>query len=278
MGTIAIVCDSGCDVPASLCDELGIVIVPLTIRFGNDEFSDRVSITKDEFWQRCASSPTLPETAAPSPGSYVAAFTEAISRGATGIVVLCISGDLSASYQSATVAASMIDTVPITVIDTRAVSMGQGLLAVQAAEEARDGASLDAIVAHVRASIPKVGILAVLDTLDHLIKGGRIGGARALIGQVLAIKPVLRLNDGRVDEAGRERTTTKALRRLANEAGSHGQLSRLALFHADSPHVETLITMVSDIPITHSLIVADIGPTIGTHGGPGVIGLAWLEA
>jgi hypothetical protein len=278
MGTIAIVCDSGCDVPASLCDELGIVIVPLTIRFGNDEFSDRVSITKDEFWQRCASSPTLPETAAPSPGSYVAAFTEAISRGATGIVVLCISGDLSASYQSATVAASMIDTVPITVIDTRAVSMGQGLLAVQAAEEARDGASLDAIVAHVRASIPKVGILAVLDTLDHLIKGGRIGGARALIGQVLAIKPVLRLNDGRVDEAGRERTTTKALRRLANEAGSHGQLSRLALFHADSPHVETLITMVSDIPVTHSLIVADIGPTIGTHGGPGVIGLAWLEA
>jgi DegV family protein with EDD domain len=278
MGTIAIGCESGCDVPASFCDELGIVIVPLTIRFGNDEFSDRVSITKDEFWQRCASSPTLPETAAPSPGSYVAAFTEAISQGAAGIVVLCISGDLSASYQSATVAASMIDTVPITVIDTRAVSMGQGLLAVQATEEARDGASLDAIVAHVRASIPKVGIIAVLDTLDHLIKGGRIGGARALIGQVLAIKPVLRLNDGRVDEAGRERTTTKALRRLANEAGGHGQLSRLALFHADSPHVETLITMVSDIPVTHSLIVADIGPTIGTHGGPGVIGLAWLEA
>ena len=220
----------------------------------------------------------MPETAAPSPGSYVAAFTEAISRGATGIVVLCISGDLSASYQSATVAASMVDTVPIAVIDTRAVTMGQGLLAVQAAVEARDGASFDAIVAHVRASIPKIGIIAVLDTLDHLIKGGRIGGARALIGQVLAIKPVLRLNDGRVDEAGRERTTTKALRRLANEAGSHGQLSRLALFHADSPHVETLIAMVSDIPVTHPLIVADMGPTIGTHGGPGVTGLAWLEA
>jgi len=278
MGTIAIVCDSGCDVPVDLCAQLGIVIVPLSIRFGAEEFTDRVTITNEEFWQRCATSPTLPETSAPSPGSYVEAFTRAIADGATGIVVLCLSADLSASYQSATVAATMVSAVPIEVIDTRAVSMAQGLLAIDAAEAARDGASMDDVVARVRAAIPKIGVYAMLDTLEHLIKGGRIGGARALIGQVLAIKPVLRLHDGRVDEAGRERTATKALRRVAAEASAHAPLARLALFHASSPHLETLLTLIAAIDVTHPVVVADIGPTIGTHGGPGIIGLAWLEA
>ncbi len=278
MGSIAIVCDSGCDIPAALCDELNIAIVPLSIRFGSDEFTDRVTISNEEFWRRCATSPTLPETAAPSPGSYVATFNHAIDNGATGIVVLCLSSDLSASYQSASVAATMVDDVPIVVIDSRSASMGQGLLAIEAATVANSGAPMEDVVARLHEDIKKIGIFAMLDTLDHLIKGGRIGGAKALIGQVLALKPVLRLNDGRVDEAGRERTATKALRRLISEASAHAPLSRLAVIHASSPHVDTLLTMAAALSVEHPIIVADIGPTIATHGGPGLIGLAWLEA
>ena len=278
MGTIAIVCDSGCDVPAELCEQLGIEIVPLSIRFGAEEFTDRLTITTEEFWRRCANSRTLPETSAPSPGSYVEAFTRAVANGATGIVVLCLSSELSASFQSATVAATMVSEVPIEVIDTRAVSMAQGLLAIDAAEAARDGAPMDDVVARVRTAIPKIGVCAMLDTLDHLIKGGRIGGAKALIGQVLSIKPVLRLTNGRVDEAGRERTATKALRRVFAEASACMPLSRLAVFHASSPHLDTLTALVATLDLPHPLIIADIGPTIGTHGGPGAIGLAWLEA
>jgi DegV family protein with EDD domain len=118
----------------------------------------------------------------------------------------------------------------------------------------------------------------MLDTLEHLVKGGRIGGARALLGQVLSIKPLLELKDGVVAEAGRQRTKAKALAAIAEVARSHAPLRRLALVHGDSPEVKNLEALIKDIPTEFEVIVTDMGPVVGTHGGPGIIALCWIEA
>ena len=278
MASVRILCDSGCDVPDDLRADLNIGLVSLSIRFGNDEFTDRVNLSPAQFWVKCKESPTLPETAAPSPGAFRTAFDQAADGGADGIVVLTISADLSGTYQSALLAASDYDRVPVRVIDSRAVSMAQGLIAIELAERAAAGIDLDELVAHAQAMIPKVGVIAMLDTLEHLQKGGRVGGAKALIGQVLSIKPLLKLENGIVTEAGRQRTTSRALRHLADAAATHAPLRRLSIFHGESRQLEALRALVTPIECANPLVVADIGPTVGTHGGPGIIGLAWLEA
>lgn len=278
MGSISILCDSGCDIPDDWRQRLNIGLVSLSIRFGDEEFTDRVTLSPAQFWERCAAAPSLPETAAPSPGAFLAAYEAAADSGATGIIVVTISAALSATFESARLAAEGFDRIPVFVLDSRAVSMAQGLLAIELAERAQAGADFDELVALARTLPDKVGVEAMLATLEHLIKGGRIGGAKALIGQVLAIKPLLRLKDGLVTEAGRQRTTTKALRALVEAAAQHQPLSRISVVHANSPEVATLTAMLAEIPVAHPLIVADIGPTVGTHGGPGLIGVTWLEA
>ena len=278
MASVRILCDSGCDVPDDIRTRLNIGLVSLTIRFGTDEYVDRVTLSPAQFWAKCKESPTLPETAAPSPGAFRAAFDEAADGGADAVIVLTISADLSGTYQSALVAATEYSRIPVRVVDSRAVSMAQGLIAIELAEQAATGVGLNDLVAHAATMIPKVGVIAMLDTLEHLQKGGRVGGAKALIGQVLSIKPLLKLENGVVTEAGRQRTTSRALRHLADAAASHAPLSRLAIFHGESTQLDALTTLVATIDCAHPLVVADIGPTVGTHGGPGIIGLAWLEA
>ena len=155
--------------------------------------------------------------------------------------------------------------------------MGQGLLCIELAELAATGASLEELSDRALALIPKVGVVAMLDTLEHLVKGGRIGGARALLGQVLSIKPLLELKDGIVAEAGRQRTKARALAVIADVAKSHQPLRRLALVHGDSPEVQHLEALITGISTEFPLIVTDMGPVVGTHGGPGIIALCWIE-
>jgi len=277
--TIRVVCDSASDLPEHELDRLEITMVSLSIRFGDEEFVDRVTLSTDEFWRRCAQSRTLPETSAPSPGAFRAAYEQAARDGCTGVVVLTLSAELSGTYQSALVARDAVgDLIDVRVIDTQAVSMAQGLLAIEVAEMAQQGMSLDDLERHALACRSRVGVIAMLDTLDHLIKGGRVGGARALIGQVLSIKPLLALRDGLVAEAGRQRTTTRAMAAIASTARDHAPLRRLALIHAQSQQVSALRTLVADLDTEFPMLVADMGPTVGTHGGPGLIGLTWLEA
>lgn len=279
MTMIRVVCDSASDLPQDELDRLAITMVSLSIRFGDEEFIDRVTLSIEEFWRRCAQSKTLPETAAPSPGAFREAFESAAHDGCSGIIVVTLSAALSATYQSALVARDAVaDLIDVRVIDSQAVSMAQGLLAIELAERARDGTSLDDLERLASSLRGRVGVVAMLDTLDQLIKGGRIGGAKALIGQVLSIKPLLELRDGVVAEAGRQRTTARAMASIAATARSHSPIRRFALIHAQSTQVATLGALVSDIATEYPMLVADMGPTVGTHGGLGLIGLAWLEA
>ena len=279
MARIRVVTDSACDVPEEIARRLNIDIVSLSIRFGDEEFTDRVDLSPEAFWAKCKASKTLPETAAPSPGAFQAAYERAIADGCDGVIVLTLSALLSATNQSAVLGAEAVaDRLPVRVVDTKAVSMAQGLLVIDVAEMAATGADLEQLVAHAESLVAKVGVVAMLDTLEHLIKGGRVGGARALLGQVLSIKPLLELKDGVVAEAGRQRTRSKALVAIAEVARSHAPLKRLALVHGASSEVANLESLVKDVSTQNPIIVTDMGPVVGTHGGPGIIGLCWIEA
>jgi DegV family protein with EDD domain len=279
MARIRVVTDSASDLPELFAQSLNVDVVSLTIRFGDEEFVDRVDLTPEAFWAKCKSSKTLPETAAPSPGAFQAAYERAKDDGCDGVVVLTLSSLLSATHQSATLGAEAVEgLIPVKVIDTLNVSMGQGLLVIEAAELAQSGATMEEVVARTNQLVKRSGVVATLDTLDHLIKGGRIGGAKALLGQVLSIKPLIELKEGVVAEAGRQRTRAKALAAVANAAATHAPLRRLSLIHGAASDVATLEALVRDIKTEHPLIVTDIGPVVGTHGGPGIIGLTWIEA
>lgn len=281
MSRIRVVTDSACDLPDDVVERLGIAVVPLTIRFGVEEFVDRRDLTPSEFWSRCKSAKTLPETSAPSVGAFQEEYERAAREGCDGVIVLTLSSQLSATFQSATLAATGVAaTIRVEVLDTLAVSMAQGLLAIDVAERALEGASLDELLAQATGLIDHLGIVAALDTLEHLIKGGRVGGARALLGQVLSIKPLVELKDGVVAEAGRQRTRAKALNAVAHQASLQAPFRRLAMMHGScsDADVATLRALIAPIATEVPVVETNIGPVVGTHGGPGIIGLAWIKA
>ena len=277
MSTVTIVTDSAGDIPTDLAADLGIVVVPLSIRFGEEEYTDCVDLTPADFWAKCASSATLPETAAPSPGAFAAAFSAARDAGAAGVVCLTISAELSGTYQSALTAAESLEGFEVAVLDTRAVTMAEGFLTIAAAEAAREGASVAEIVALSTANIERIGVIGSLDTLEHLKKGGRVGGAQALLGSMLSIKPLLELKDGKVAEAGRQRTRAKAIAHLAKAVMDDGPYARLAVAHGSAPDLDVLLAKLEGVECDTPIVVTEIGSVVGTHGGPGIIGICWMR-
>ncbi len=279
MARIRVITDSGSDIPDDVARRLGVDVVPLTIRFGDDEYTDRLDLSPSQFWAKCKESKVLPETAAPSPGSFQAAYESAAANGYDGVLVLTISAALSATHQSATLAAEAVaDLIPVRVVDTKAVSMAVGLMAIDLGELAASGADLDGLETRARQLLERVGICGTLDTLEHLVKGGRIGGARALLGQVLAIKPLLALKDGVVAEAGRQRTRAKSLAAVASVVRANAPFERLSIVHGDASDVDDLVAMIADVATEQTLVVTDVGPVVGTHGGPRIIAACWIKA
>jgi DegV family protein with EDD domain len=272
---IRVVTDSACDLPPHLVDALGIEVVPLTIRFGDDEFVDQVELSTAEFWDRVERFDGLPETSAPAPGAFEARFRDLIDRGATGIVCINLSSHLSGTMQSAQVAAAAVATMcPVQVIDSQSASMGQGNLCLTAARRAADGDPLESIVAEVVDRRDRTKLYATLDTLEHIRKSGRIGNARALLGSMLSIKPVIEIREGIVEEVGKVRTRSKALRELARKA-SESKLEHLAVLHGNAPDLEELLELLDPIFPRDEIITGVVGPVIGTHAGPRVIGVSF---
>jgi DegV family protein with EDD domain len=272
---IRVVTDSACDLPLPLVETLGIEVVPLTIRFGEEEFVDQVELSTQEFWERVERSDRLPETAAPSPGAFESRFRDLMARGATGIVCINLSSHLSGTMQSAQVAAAAVAGVcPVQVIDSQTASMGQGNLCLTAARRAADGDSLESIVAEVVDRRDRTKLYATLDTLDHIRMSGRIGNAKALLGTMLSIKPVIEIKAGIVEEVKRVRTRSKALKELATHAGE-GKMEHLAVLHGNAPDLEELLTLLDPIFPRDEIITGIVGPVIGTHAGPRVIGVSY---
>jgi DegV family protein with EDD domain len=275
--TVRIVTDSSCDLPQGMADALGIRIVPLSIRFGDTEYIDRTTITATEFWSKCAASPTLPETAAPSPGQFEETYRSLAAEGATAIVVLSLSSDLSATMQSAELAARAVAPgIDVRIVDSRNASMGLGLTVLACAELAATGASADEVVARAQSVIPRTRVFAALDTLDNLKKGGRIGGAKAMLATVMSIKPLISITNGLVAEAGKQRTRSKALAHLVDILRNQEvPIERLSVLNAQCADVDAFVAMVKEV-YSGEIIIGDIGAVIGTHAGQGTIGIVFL--
>jgi DegV family protein with EDD domain len=274
---VRIVTDSASDLPQDACDELGIEIVPLTIRFGDDEYVDRKELSTDEFWKKLEASSVLPETAAPSVGAFEETFRRLADSGADGIVCINLSAQLSATMQSAQVAGKALDGLcPISIVDSKSASMGIGNLVLYAARRARDGVDLDTIVEEVERRRDRQRLFGTLDTLEYLRKGGRIGGARALLGSMLSIKPVVTVHDGAVDEAGKVRTRSKALRFIIDRVPT-GRVEQVAVLHAGAPEIDDFVEELRPRVAGAEIVVGQIGPVIGVHTGPRTIGIAWIE-
>ena len=272
---VRVVTDSACDLPQGLIDALGIEVVPLSVRFGDEEFVDREELSTDEFWDRLRASDVLPETAAPSAGAFEARFRNLVERGATGIVCINLSSRLSATMQSAQVAAAVVGgDCPIQVIDSLTCSMGLGALCLTAARRAADGDPLERIVGEVIDRRDRTRLFGALDTLEFLKKGGRIGNARALLGSMLSIKPVVEVRDGVVEEAGKVRTRSKALKTLADRVAAQ-PVDSLAVLHGQAPDLDELLDLLAPIRPRDEIAVGVVGPVIGTHAGPAVIGVSF---
>ena len=273
--TVRIVTDSACDLPQALADELGIEIVPLTIRFGDEDFTDRRDLTTRQFWERCSGSDVLPSTAAPSPGQFEQAYRLVHAQGATGVVCITLSGDLSATIQSAQLAAAAVEAeVPVRVVDSHSVTLGLGMLVLEAARQARAGATIDEVVDATIERAAHTHVWGALDTLENLKKGGRIGGAKALLASVLSIKPIIEVRNGKVEEGGKQRTRSKALAFLIQQVRDAGPLEQLGVMHADTKDVAEFVQQLRAI-YDGEIIVGDIGAVIGAHAGLGTTGVVY---
>ncbi len=276
MPGVRVVTDSACDLSDELADRYGIDVVPLTIRFGDEELLDRRDVSPAEFWRRCKASPLLPETAAPPPGAFTSAYERAASDGATGVLCLTLSAGVSATYQAALAGTALLESrLPVVVVDTRSVTMGQGLMCIATAELAATGASLDQAVALARDLVARTRVLGVLDTLDHLQRGGRIGGAAALLGSLLSIKPVIEVRDGVVEQESRQRTRGRALDYLAAKVVADAPLERLAVCDGSAPDIDAIVDRLRKVEVAHGLVLTDLGPVVGTHSGPAAVGVAY---
>ena len=279
MTSLHIVTDSSCDLPDKLITEMNIKIVPLKIRFGDTEFVDRLELTTDQFWEKCQASDELPSTAAPSPGAFVEEFQNAASEGATGVVAILLSGELSATIEAAQQAAQLVkDEIEVRVIDSRTVTLGLGSVVMGAASAASSGANIEEVAAIASDSVNRTQVHAALDPLENLRKGGRIGAAGSLLGSMLSIKPLIEVRNGVVEPAGKQRTRGKALGYLVGVVEQNAdQIEQIFVTHAACDDVESFVEQVKSV-VSVDVLVGEVGPVVGAHAGIGTIGVAFQTA
>jgi DegV family protein with EDD domain len=194
------------------------------------------------------------------------------------VVCINLSGELSATVQSARNAATAVaGDIDVRVIDSRSLTGGLGTMVLEAAEAARNGADADAIVALVESMIPRTEIYGALDTLENLKKGGRIGSAKAMLGSMLSVKPIIHIGDGAVEEAGKQRTRKRALEWMRDQLFSEGNVEKLSILHGEAPDIDQFLDMIAERYPRDQIRIGKIGAVIGTHGGPGVIGMCYLR-
>ena len=252
--------------------------MPLKIRFGDDEFIDREELSVSEFYKRMADSDELPGTAAPPPGAFETAFQRLAADGADSVVCINISSGVSATIEAAQQAAKSLDgEVDVRVVDSLAVSGGIATMVLEAAAAARSGADADEVVRLSENLARRTHVLGALDTLDNLIKGGRIGRARGMAGSVLSIKPVVDFSTGVVEEAAKPRTRKKALRWLADKVHSYGDVEHLTLCHGEAPDVDEMIDLLAEHHDRDAITTRLLGPVVGTHAGARVMGVSFAE-
>lgn len=277
--TVRVVTDSTADLPQDVVDELGITVVPLHIHFGEETYEDGVTITKDEFYHRLTTGPILPKTSAPAAGTFTDAY-ERLATETNEIISLHISSKLSATHTSALLGKEGVKAAcAIGIVDTYSASIGLGLLAIRAAQAARSGANLADIVADIESAIPHTRYFGVVDNLEYLHKGGRIGMATAFVGSLLNVKPILGLRDGVAHPIERVRgSRQKAFDRLCEMVSDCGTISSLAIAHTTAEEeMELLGSRLAQFFPLERIMKSRCGATLGTYLGPNTLCLALIQ-
>jgi len=277
---IKVVTDSTSDLPADVAESLGIEVVPLNVHFGSDVYKDRVNLMPDAFYDKLINGDVLPTTSQPSVGEFIDVY-ERLGSDADGIVSVHISEKLSGTMNSARLASQQANAdCPIEVVDTFQVSMGVGICAMEAAEVANSGGDMNQVILAARNAVTRSQCFFMLETLEFLQKGGRIGKAQALIGNLLKIRPMLMLQEGEVHPLGRERTRRKGIAKLVDTVEELAPISGLAVMYSTGPdEAQTLAQNVSKFMIEgREPMMLQIGPVIGTYAGPDTLGIALISA
>jgi DegV family protein with EDD domain len=280
--TVRIVTDSLAWIPPEIAAEHNIHVVPLHVHFGTEQFTETVDLTNREFYQRLTASKVFPKTSQPAVGEFLATYEE-VAQSADAILSVHASSKLSGTYRSAETAAGMIRSerpdLRIEVLDTLQIAPCEGIVVIRAAEEAARGVAFEQVVQNARELMPKPRILFVVETLEYLHKGGRIGRAQALLGGLLHVRPILTMVEGEVAPKERARTRAKAMSRVLDLMAEYAQgrpFGHVGVVHAEAPEVaEQLAAAVRERFAVDRFIMSEIGPVIGTYVGPGAFGVTY---
>jgi DegV family protein with EDD domain len=269
-----VVTDSTADVPPAWQERYGIEVVPLKVLFGNESFRDGVDLSAEEFFARLRSATRLPTTSAPAPGEFAAVY-ERLQRECDGVISIHLGSNLSGTVEAARLGAQAAEGFPVHVVDSRSLTTCVGFLCRVAAESP----SLQEAVRRVQARLPRQRILALLDTLRYLEMGGRVSRARAMIGTALDLKPILVLAEGEIRPLDRVRTRRRALVRLVERFRQDLPAEHVAVMHADAASdAEQLRAQLAEELTGVQVEMAQIGPVLATHVGPGAVGMAYIKA
>ncbi|MBW7959316.1 MAG: DegV family protein [Candidatus Promineofilum sp.] len=275
---VAIITDSTANLPPEIIEEHQIYVIPQILNWEGRSLLDQIDITTAQFYERLPLSKDLPKTSQPAPGQFTEHFMK-VAEGADSIVAIFVSELLSGTIQSAHLGAEAMGDYPIEIVDSRSASLGLGLLAVAAARYAAAGHDYREVAEYVRGLVPRMHVLFVVDTLEYLHKGGRIGGAKRLVGSMLSIKPVLHLENGQIEPLASIRTKKKAvqhmmdivLKTMKGKKHIHAGVvhaSAIGEAQAIADHIRAEVNV-------EELIVTELTPVIGANVGPGVVGMGY---
>lgn len=277
--TVKIVTDTLSDITSDLAGELGVAVVPLYVRFGEEVYRDRVEISTEEFYRRLVSETALPSTTQPTPNDFTEIFNN-LAGETDEILVIVVSSKLSGTYQSALQAKDLVKAkCRIEIIDSLSVAMGMGLIVIAAAKAVQAGANLDEVADLARRAASRTHVIAYFDTLKYLAKGGRIGRAETLLGSMLSVKPMLTIRDGEMAPLTRVRSLNAGLDYMYNAAANCSRIEGMAVEHGTTPDdADRLVERLSSLYPKEHIYRAVISPVVGTYAGPNALALTILEA
>jgi len=275
--TVKIVTDSVADLPSQVAKELGITVIPILIRWGEELYRDGIDLTSEQFYERLKRSKIPPTTSVPSPGTFAEAYDK-LAEETSEILAIIVTSRLSGTYNVALQSIGLMKRkCRVEVIDSKCGAMAEGFVVMKAAKAAQLGASLDEVIEVVRRNIPRADFLATFDTLEYLKRGGRIGKAQAFLGSILRVHPIVTLRDGVIEPAGRTRSRAKAIDRLCEFAMSYSHIEEIAIEEATTPDEAERIAERLDAKFPKERIYrSKPSPVIGAHTGPGFLLLAIL--
>ena len=277
--TLAIVTDSTSNISQSVADELGITIVPLNLIFGEETLLDMQDITPEAFFKRLTTDPNHPSTSQPSVGAFLDCYNQLIENGATEILSIHISKKVSGTYESAVQASSQISGCKIEVIDSGTISLPLGFSVIEAAKALKNGKNLDEIKSITADAISRSNIFLSIDTLDYLIRGGRMSKAKGFIGSKLNVKPILTVEDGLVGQGGKTRNYKKSIDLMLSKISELAPFAYVGIVHSDAPELAAeAVKALKEIDSNVEPLVTPLTPVLGVHAGPGAIGFAAISA